>query len=109
MSLVVVRDFIRLSRPHFLLGGALMFGLGAAIAGRLDVRGYVLGQTMVTAGQVTAHYVNEYADVEADRGVEHRTWFSGGSGVLVEGRLVPAVALRAAIVTSGVAASPPCW
>lgn len=80
-----------------------MFGLGAAIAGRVDVRGYVLGQTMVTAAQVTAHYVNEYADVVPDRSIEHRTWFSGGSGVLVDGRLEPTVALRAAMVTSAIA------
>ncbi len=92
--------FLRLSRPHFLLGGGLMFALGAVTAGRFDPVGYALGQLMVTAGQVTAHYVNEYADVEADRGVEHRTLFSGGSGVLA-GEMLPArVALRAAWVST---------
>ncbi len=99
--------FIRLSRPHFLLGGFLMFALGASTAESFDPRGYVVGQVMVTASQVTAHYVNEWADVEADRMVARRTLFSGGSGVLVDGLLSPQVALRAAriaTVIAGVAA-----
>ncbi len=95
--------FIKLSRPHFLIGGVLMFALGAAAAGRVDPFAYALGQLMVTAAQVTAHYVNEYADIEPDRAVARRTLFSGGSGVLVGGGLRPAVALRAARVASVVA------
>ncbi len=95
--------FVRLSRPHFLLGGALMFGFGAAASGAFTVTGYVIGQLMVTAAQVTAHYVNEHADVVPDRTVAHRTLFSGGSGVLVGGELAAAVAHRAALVTSGIA------
>jgi 1,4-dihydroxy-2-naphthoate octaprenyltransferase len=92
--------FLLLSRPHFLLGGALMFALGASLADGVEVGAYLMGQAMVTAAQVTAHYVNEYADLEADRSVAHRTLFSGGSGVLVSGRLAPTVAIRAAAVSS---------
>ena len=51
---------------------------------------------MVTSMQITAHFVNEYADREVDRTVDHRTLFSGGSGVLVSGDLKPEVALWAA-------------
>ena len=96
--------FIKLSRPHFLIGGVLMFALGAATTGLFDPAAYALRQVMVTAAQVTAHYVNEYADVEPDRAVTRRTLFSGGSGVLVDGSLRPVVALRAARVASLVAA-----
>jgi 1,4-dihydroxy-2-naphthoate octaprenyltransferase len=95
--------FIKLSRPHFLIGGVLMFALGAASAGQFEPITYALGQVMVTAAQVTAHYINEYADVEPDRAVTRRTLFSGGSGVLVGGQLRPAVALRAARLASVVA------
>jgi len=95
--------FLLLSRPHFLLGGVVLFALGALAAIEVDVGAYLWGQLMVTSTQLTAHYANEYADFEADRLVEHRTVFSGGSGVLVSGRLAPAVALRAAMVASGVA------
>lgn len=90
-----------LSRPHFLLGGALLYALGAIIGGEVDVAPYLLGQGMVTSGQVTAHFVNEYGDIEFDRFITRRTLFSGGSGVLASGRLSPGVALRAAQATTG--------
>lgn len=92
--------FLKLSRPHFLVGGAVMFAVGASRAPDIDVGHYLLAQAMVTAGQVTAHFVNEYADVEPDKLVTNRTIFSGGSGVLPAGSLAPSVALRAAVVSS---------
>jgi 1,4-dihydroxy-2-naphthoate octaprenyltransferase len=88
--------FMKLSRPHFLLGGALLFALGSVAAGDISWLDYTLGQAMVTSMQITAHFVNEYADREVDRAVERRTMFSGGSGVLVSGDLRPEVALWAA-------------
>jgi 1,4-dihydroxy-2-naphthoate octaprenyltransferase len=95
-----LQDLIRLSRPHFLLGGALMYAVGAVSAGVTDPIVYLIGQLAVTASQLTAHYVNEYADVEADALVANRTWFSGGSGVLVDGSVDRRVAIRAASITS---------
>ena len=94
---------MKLSRPHFLLGGALLFALGSAAAGEISWLDYALGQAMVTSVQLTAHFVNEYADVEADRGIDQRTMFSGGSGVLVAGHLKPEVALQAAWAASTMA------
>ena len=79
-----------------------MFALGALPAPGLAAWAYALGQAMVSAGQLTAHYANEYADVEADRGIANRTLFSGGSGVLGAGGLPPRVALVAALVTSAI-------
>lgn len=64
---------------------------------------------MVWSAQLTAHYVNEYADLDADRLVTRRTLFSGGSGVLVAGDLAPAVALRAAWVTTVTAVLAAGW
>jgi 1,4-dihydroxy-2-naphthoate octaprenyltransferase len=78
-----------------------MFAVGAAAAARIGVARYALAQVMVTASQLTAHYVNEYADVDADQAVANRTMFSGGSGVLVSGGLGAGVALQAAFVTTG--------
>ncbi|MEE8331056.1 MAG: prenyltransferase [Acidimicrobiia bacterium] len=95
--------FIRLSRPHFLLGGLLMFAVGAATTEAIDAVHYAVAQLMVSATQITAHYVNEYADVDADRLVENRTLFSGGSGVLGEGLLRPVVALRSAAFATAAA------
>lgn len=95
--------FVRLSRPHFLLGGLLMFAVGAATTETIDAVHYAVAQLMVSATQITAHYVNEYADVGADRLVENRTLFSGGSGVLLQGLLPPVVALHSAAVATTVA------
>jgi 1,4-dihydroxy-2-naphthoate octaprenyltransferase len=92
--------FVKLSRPHFLLGGALLFALGSVAAGDIAWSDYALGQTMVSCIQITAHFVNEYADREVDRAIDRRTMFSGGSGVLVSGDLGPEVALRAAWASS---------
>ncbi len=96
--------FGRLSRPHFLLGGVLLHGLGAAFAQSFDLRPFVIGQVMVTTTQLTAHYANEYGDREADRAIVNRTFFSGGSGAIPEGRIQPSIALRAGQVTSLIAA-----
>lgn len=94
---------IRLTRPHFLLGGALLFALGTVAAGGAPMTTYLVGQSMVSAIQLTAHLVNEYADAEADAAVRNRTWFSGGSGVIADGAVERATALRAALVTSTLA------
>ena len=91
--------FIRLTRPVFLLGGALLYALGVTMAARRGVSIrlslVLLGQVMVTAIQLMAHYANEYYDVASDRLNSKRTWFTGGSGVLPAGELVREVARRA--------------
>ena len=94
--------FAALTRPVFLLGGALLYGLGAALSPEpIDWAAYVAGQVLVTTIQLSAQYANEYYDQEADRlGEAGRTWLTGGSGVLASGRLAPATALRAAAITS---------
>lgn len=102
----MVRAFIRLSRPLFLLGGVVLLAVGVLDGGAIQVGRWVTAQAMVTLVQLVAHYVNEFADVEADSLIENRTIFSGGSGVLSSGILHPAVAWRAALSTSGLAMVP---
>jgi len=98
-----VRLFLRLSRAHFLLGGLLLFGLGASIARylgvRVDTATYLLGQGLVTSIQAMTHFLNEYFDERADEQNDTRTLFSGGSGAVGEGKLPRRVALQAALVT----------
>ena len=96
-------DFAKLSRAHFLLGGVLTFALGAASSPAIQIGRYLCAQLMVSSAQLTAHFLNEFADRFVDAGIVTRTAFSGGSGVLVSGRLDPAVALRAGQLTSVVA------
>ncbi len=100
--------FIRLSRPHFLVGGFLLYGLGASIASYLGQpidRGlYVVGQLMVTAIQLSTHYLNEFYDGGADRANPNRTWMNGGSGELGEDGLPRKTALYGAIVSLSILA-----
>lgn len=94
---------LRLMRPHFLLGGVLLFALGVAAVGGISATAYVLGQAMVSAVQLTAHVVNEFADAASDAAVRNRTWFSGGSGAIADGSVTRSTALRTAWVTSSIA------
>ena len=93
--------FIKLGRPQFLIGGFVLYALGAAIAAAtghaIDRRMYVLGQIAVTALQWMTHYANDYFDYEADRANQTPTRWSGGSRVLVESVLPRKVALVAAL------------
>jgi 1,4-dihydroxy-2-naphthoate octaprenyltransferase len=79
--------------------------VGAFSGGEVDWTRYLVAQIMVTAAQITAHYVNEYADVEVDLHVTNRTFFSGGSGVLTADIFDPLVARHAAVVSSAIAVS----
>jgi 1,4-dihydroxy-2-naphthoate octaprenyltransferase len=94
--------FIVLSRPHFLLGGFVLYALGPAIAHYLghnvNVGLYLFGQALVTSGQLMTQYLNEYFDAPFDTQNERRTWFSGGSGAIGPGLLSRRTALNAAIV-----------
>ncbi len=93
--------FLRLSRPHFLLGGFLLFALGVSIAAYLgkSIRTeiYLLGQAIVTSIQLMTHYFNEYYDAPGDSENPARTPFSGGSGALGPGALPRSTALYAGI------------
>ena len=77
-----------------------MYAIGAFTAEPITVSAYLLGQGMVSSAQLTAHYVNEFADAKVDRLVQHRTLFSGGSGVIALGQLTRPVPLAAALITS---------
>jgi 1,4-dihydroxy-2-naphthoate octaprenyltransferase len=105
--LETVGAFVKLGRPLFLGGGFVMYGLGAALAvyagAHLDWARYAWGQLAVTAIQLATHYSNDFFDVAADRANTTPTRWSGGSRVLAEGALPPAVALITALVLSAIA------
>jgi 1,4-dihydroxy-2-naphthoate polyprenyltransferase len=104
--LPTVLAFIRLGRPLFLVGGFLLYALGALVAAHagapLHAGRYVAGQLAVTAFQLMTHYANDYFDFEADVANTTPTRWSGGSRVLV-GRHVPRwAALAAALVLAAI-------
>lgn len=100
--------FLRLSRPHFLLGGFLLYALGVSIASYLgkpvNAVTYLLGQIIVTSIQLMTHYLNEYFDAPGDSKNTNRTLFSGGSGALGPDGLPRITALYAGIITMAFAA-----
>lgn len=81
-----IQLFIRLARPHFLIGAALFYALGAGAArflgANIDWGEYLLGQVWVTFMQLSTHFLNEYFDAPGDANNPNRTLFSGGSGAL---------------------------
>lgn len=100
-------DLALLGRPLHLIGGAIFYGLGVAIAhyAGQDIDGplYLGGQLVVWSCQLMTHYSNEYFDLDADRANGSPTAWSGGSRVLPEGRLLPQVALLTALLFGGLA------
>ncbi len=98
---------ITLGRPLHLIGGLLFLSLGAAIAA---AAGHALNPPLALAGllvvwamQLMTHYSNEYYDLEADRANDTPSNWSGGSRVLVDGRIAPKLALRIALAFAMVA------
>jgi len=104
-----IRLFFILSRPLFLVGGVLVYGLGAGIARYLgapiDWGLYILGQIFVSTMQLSANYLNEYFDSSADRDNPNRTPFSGGSGAVGEGKLSRETVMWASLTTLTILAS----
>jgi 1,4-dihydroxy-2-naphthoate octaprenyltransferase len=102
------RQWLRVSRPWFLLGAALLYSLGAGIARYLgesiDWGFYLLGQSLVASLQLGAHYLNEYYDAAQDRANPNRTPFSGGSGQVDEQGIPRRLVLNAALGCLAVAA-----
>jgi len=106
---VALKLFVRLTRPLFLIGAALLYALGVGIArylgATIDWSVYILGQAWVAALQLSAHFLNEYYDAPKDADNTSRTPFSGGSGALGTGKLSPSVAVLAAAVALTIVAS----
>ncbi|HEX7973687.1 MAG TPA: prenyltransferase [Anaerolineales bacterium] len=94
--------WVRLSRPLFLLGAALLYAMGVGIARYLGVsinwNLYLIGQAWVTMLQLSTHFLNEYFDALGDADNLNRTPFSGGSGLLGPGGMPRRVALLSGLV-----------
>lgn len=106
MILTKAWQFLKLTRPIFLMGGFMLYALGVAAAvyegANFDLGRYLTGQILVTCIQLMTHYANEYYDQPGDNlNTRNRTWFSGGSGVLAEGTFPPEMALTAARLFAG--------
>lgn len=98
---------VKLGRFHFLVGGVVLHLLGVAMAlyagATLNLAALLWGQLTITAIQLMTHYANDYFDLEADRANLTPTHWSGGSRVLVEGKLPALAARNAALLLAGIA------
>ncbi len=94
------RGAVRMARPFVLLAGVLAYLVGLAYAwfrvGSIDTMAAVYGLLVLMTATMMGHYADEYADLDTDS-ITRRTRFSGGSGVLPEGRLPPRFALHMAL------------
>ncbi len=96
--------WLHISRLPFLLGGLVMNALGTAFAlaegAPFDLWTFAAVQAVITATQLANHLANEYydRDVDAQHTARHRPQWSGGSGVLPEGRLPAESVRRAALI-----------
>ncbi len=100
---------LHLTRPHFLLGGFLLFGLGAAIGTYLgkpvDWSLYILGQLFVTSIQLMAQAMHTFFDGTRGQEVTFRSLFGGDRKALEPERLPYTAALISAIVTLTISAT----
>ena len=112
LAVARLNAFLKLGRPHFLIGGLLLFALGSWLAKAegiaIDWHRYAWGQAVITAAQWMTHYSNDYFDLNADRANSTPTRWSGGSRVLVSGVIAPSAALGASIVLGAVALVAAC-
>jgi 1,4-dihydroxy-2-naphthoate polyprenyltransferase len=99
--------FIKLTRPLFLAGGVILYMIGSITAlldgYSLKIDRLLVGQLLVTLTQLMTHYSNEYYDQAGDRINAARTWFSGGSGLIPQGRVPANAVQRAAWICGGAA------
>jgi len=109
LSLREVTLFLRLSRPHYLLLGALLYGLGAAaayyLAFRIDAVVFLVGLILVLVIQLMTHYLVEYNNAVPAEEYHHRTPFTGRTGALGGSALPRRTALTAAVITLGIGAT----
>jgi 1,4-dihydroxy-2-naphthoate octaprenyltransferase len=97
-----LEHMIRLGRPKFLMYSNVIYTVGVAAAYKsnpslpFNLWSYIWVCLLVHAIHAMTHYFNEYYDFEADCANKNPSPWTGGSRVLVEGKLKPKVSLMIA-------------
>ncbi len=103
-SVVKLSAWIQAARPlaHANLAMPLLVGevLGWALLGEWDLRLVLLTHLAVVLDQLFIVFANDVADEESDRANKHATPFSGGSRVLVEGKISSRALRRASWIAA---------
>lgn len=78
---------IKLGRPQFVVGGFLLFCVGALLAvlfnAEFILSKFIFGYTILFTAHLALHYSNDYFDVNTDQ-YTSPTPISGGSGILIQ-------------------------
>ena len=102
-----VGAFVRLGRPIFLVGGFVLYGLGAAVAAYLgrsiDWTRFAWGQLAVTSTQLMVHYSNDYFDPRSRPGERDTVALVGRKPRAAARRAAEVGALAAALVLAALA------
>ena len=81
------KNILVLGRLHFVMGGFLLFLLGALFAlisgGDFSLLRFLLGYAVLFPAHLSVSYSNDYFDSDSDKH-NKPTFFTGGSGILVE-------------------------
>ena len=74
-------NILRIVRLHIVAGGILAFSVGALLAvvsgGSFNIERVALFYAIVLFGDLSTHFSNDYFDVEVDKQVGQRKYFSG--------------------------------
>jgi 1,4-dihydroxy-2-naphthoate polyprenyltransferase len=78
-----IQKILKIIRIHIVVGGFLAFSLGAllGIAGGWSFNPtlFGLGYLVILLGDLSSHYSNDYFDVEVDKFIEQKKFFSGST------------------------------
>jgi len=81
-----IPKILKIIRIHIVAGGVLAFSLGVLLAisegGSFDASRVFFAYVIVLLGDLSAHYSNDYFDVEVDQHIKQKKFF-GGSNILV--------------------------
>jgi 1,4-dihydroxy-2-naphthoate octaprenyltransferase len=76
-------NILRIVRLHIVAGGILAFSVGALLAvvsgGSFNIERVALFYAIVLLGDLSTHFSNDYFDVEVDKQVGQRKYFSGSN------------------------------
>jgi 1,4-dihydroxy-2-naphthoate octaprenyltransferase len=88
-----ITKILRIIRFHIVVGGFLAFSLGALLAitggGSFNLAMFSFGYVVVFLGDLSSHYSNDYFDVNVDKYIERKKFFSGSNILVTNPNLRP--------------------
>ena len=97
---IAIPKILRIIRIHIVLGGAVAFSIGVLLAiiegGTFELEIVAIAYASVFFGDLSAHFSNDYYDVEIDKHAEKKKYFEG-SRILVKNPSLRAIAHKISI------------